>query len=259
MWEHARWAVVLSEWVEWRYVPELAAWLDEVVGALVDAPASVSGEGDEADGSEEAPADADPVSEEEAPAETPDDAANSDGEDGVEEEDAPETDAHERVKRVVFAIVEKMLRLGRNSFQVAWLQPLVARVAADPGAAEIVRLFDELDERPAFTFTTVPRTRVGMIKQYNPRLRDTSIQKIRGVKQKVRHEEQKAAKEERERTAQAMQEKRVRDEKARAAQKKAYGKILNELQTQQSEWKRADKLKAKGKGKKMRRNSNSNE
>ena len=71
---------MLSEWVEWRYVPELAAWLDEVVGALVDAPANAPGEGDEADGSDEAPADADAVSEE-APAETPDDAANSDGED----------------------------------------------------------------------------------------------------------------------------------------------------------------------------------
>ena len=75
----------------------------------------------------------------------------------------------------------KMLRLGRNSFHVAWLQPRVARGAADPGAA-IVRLFDGLDERPAFTFTTVPRTQVGVIKQYNPWLRDTSIQKIREVK-----------------------------------------------------------------------------
>ena len=50
-----------------------------------------------------------------------------------------------------------------------------------------------------------------------------------------------------------MQEKRVQDEKTRAAQKKAYGKILNELQSQQSEWKQADKAKQKGKGKKVRR------
>ncbi|GAB1222442.1 hypothetical protein ENUP19_0110G0013 [Entamoeba nuttalli] len=85
-----------------------------------------------------------------------------------------------------------------------------------------------------------------MIKMFNPRLHEVDLQKeVREVKKKIKEEARKASKIEEGITQNINDMKRYEEEIERQKQKKAYGKILNELQGQQSEWKKFDKKKGK--------------
>ncbi|EDS88819.1 hypothetical protein EHI_173750, partial [Entamoeba histolytica HM-1:IMSS] len=102
------------------------------------------------------------------------------------------------------------------------------------------------EEKMKIQVTLVEKKNVGMIKMFNPRLHEVDLQKeVREVKKKIKEEARKASKIEEGITQNISDMKRYEEEIERQKQKKAYGKILNELQGQQSEWKKFDKKKGK--------------
>ncbi|EMD45434.1 nuclease sbcCD subunit C, putative [Entamoeba histolytica HM-3:IMSS] len=151
------------------------------------------------------------------------------------------------VKDIIIQIVEKMIGMNRKEINSRMgLKEIIESMKGDEECKRIVEEWNKEEEKMKIQVTLVEKKNVGMIKMFNPRLHEVDLQKeVREVKKKIKEEARKASKIEEGITQNISDMKRYEEEIERQKQKKAYGKILNELQGQQSEWKKFDKKKGK--------------
>ena len=203
-------AIIASEWCETKYVPELFGWLRETYELVGEAERK-----------------------------------HIKTEEALDIEDEEQLQAYG--KDVVLRIVEQIIKLKRKDInnRIGLFQ-LIDEMRDDEECEKIIEEWDKEEEKLPFDLPLLEKKNVPMIKTFNPRFKDYDVQKqLREVKKKIKKEERKAAKIEENITKEVMDMKRHQEEIEREKQKKAYGKILNELQTQQNEWKKFDKRKAK--------------
>ncbi|KAL7717074.1 Nuclease sbcCD subunit C [Entamoeba marina] len=160
------------------------------------------------------------------------------------------------IKDCAMTIIERIIHLNRKQINSRLalfpaINVLKTVVDKDSTAKEIIELWNEDEEKLGIDITTIPKTKVGIIKSFNPRVHEVDTMKqVRDVKRKIKKETRKVAKMEEDDSRKIMTEKNKIEDMEREKQKKAYGKILNELQNQQSDWKKFDKKKSKSNYKK---------